>query len=50
MCTRNCAGASPRFVDRTFPLSEIVEAHRYLDSIDCLGKTVVLPGTVGARG
>jgi hypothetical protein len=31
-------------------LSEIVEAHRYLDSIDCLGKTVVLPGVLGARG
>ena len=32
------------------PLSEIVEAHRYLDSIDGVAKTVVLPGPVGARG
>jgi hypothetical protein len=31
-------------------LDDIVQAHRYLDSIDCLGKTGVLPGPVGARG
>jgi NADPH:quinone reductase-like Zn-dependent oxidoreductase len=37
-------------VDRTFRLSEIVEAHRYLDSIWCLGKVVVVPGVVGASG
>jgi NADPH:quinone reductase-like Zn-dependent oxidoreductase len=37
-------------VDRTFPVSEILEAHRYLDSFECLGKVVVLPGGVGAKG
>jgi len=37
-------------LDRILPLSQIAEAHRYLDSYDCVGKTVVLPGPVGARG
>ena len=37
-------------LDQIFPLSQIAEAHRYLDSYDCVGKTVVLPGVVGARG
>jgi NADPH:quinone reductase-like Zn-dependent oxidoreductase len=36
-------------VDRSFPLADIVEAHRHLDAFDCLGKVVVLPGAVGAR-
>ena len=33
-----------------FPLSPIAEANRYLDAIDCLGKTVVLSGVLGVRG
>ena len=37
-------------LDQIFPLSQIAEAHRYLDSYDCVGKTVVLPGPVGAKG
>jgi hypothetical protein len=42
-------GKSQPFLDRIFPLSQIAEAHRYLDSYDCVGETVVLPGPV-ARG
>ena len=30
-------------IDRTFPLSEIVAAHQYLDGCDLFGKIVVLP-------
>jgi NADPH:quinone reductase-like Zn-dependent oxidoreductase len=30
-------------VDRTFPLAEIVDAHRYLDGSEQVGKIVVLP-------
>ena len=30
-------------IDRTFPLSEIVAAHQYLDGRDLFGKIVVLP-------
>jgi hypothetical protein len=43
-------GKCQPLLDRIFPLSQIAEAHRYLDSYDCVGKTVVLPGPVGARG
>ena len=28
----------------------VARERRYLDSYDCVGKTVVLPGPVGARG
>ena len=30
-------------IDRTFPPSEIVAAHQYLDGCDLFGKIVVLP-------
>jgi NADPH:quinone reductase-like Zn-dependent oxidoreductase len=38
------SGAFRPIVDRTFPLDQIVEAHRYLDASDQVGKIVVLPG------
>jgi NADPH:quinone reductase-like Zn-dependent oxidoreductase len=36
-------GAFRPIVDRTFPLEEIVEAHRYLEASEQIGKIVVLP-------
>jgi NADPH:quinone reductase len=36
-------GAIKPVIDRTFPLSEIVAAHQYLDGRDLFGKIVVLP-------
>jgi NADPH:quinone reductase-like Zn-dependent oxidoreductase len=37
-------GAFRPVVDRTFRLDEIVEAHRYLEASEQIGKIVVLPG------
>ena len=31
-------------LDRTFPMSEIAEAHRYLENRQQLGKVVLVPG------
>jgi hypothetical protein len=39
----NCrvTGRRARLIDHTFPLSEIVEARRYLESLECLSKVLV---------
>jgi NADPH:quinone reductase-like Zn-dependent oxidoreductase len=37
------AGAFRPLVDRSFPLAHIVEAHRYLEASEQVGKVVVLP-------
>ncbi|WP_437528704.1 zinc-dependent alcohol dehydrogenase family protein [Sorangium sp. So ce726] len=40
---RMASGKLRPIIDRTFPLGEIVEAHRYLESNTQVGKVVVLP-------
>jgi NADPH:quinone reductase-like Zn-dependent oxidoreductase len=37
------SGAFRPVVDRSFPLGQIVEAHRYLEASEQVGKVVVLP-------
>ena len=36
-------------IDRRYPLERIVEAHRYVDSLDRLGKVVVLLSDIPNR-